>query len=136
MSYQIQLIALSEQFSVHQYDRDFKLNPCILDQVSWYTVSKTRSELSLIVPSDYCLPDPQPKKTESGWCMFQVDAQMDFGLVGILARIVSPLKEGAIPVFVVSTFDTDYVMVKQDNWNEAQAILNRQEGIAVTQETQ
>lgn len=63
--------------------------------------------------------------------MFQVDAQMDFGLVGILARIVSPLKDQKIPVFVVSTFDTDYVMVKEDKLTEAIKVLNGEPNMVV-----
>ncbi|KAG1439681.1 hypothetical protein G6F56_012212 [Rhizopus delemar] len=133
MSYSIQLKVLPDQFSVHQYDRDFKLSPAILLDAPWYTISKTSSELSLILPTLYKLPDPQPKKTEENWCMFQVDAQMDFGLVGILARIVSPLKDQGIPVFVLSTYDTDYVMVKKDKLTEAKETLNKQDGMTVTQ---
>ncbi|KAI8367281.1 ACT domain-containing protein [Blakeslea trispora] len=63
--------------------------------------------------------------------MFQVDAQMDFGLVGILARIVDPLKRNAIPVFVVSTYDTDYVMVKEDKLTQAIRALNDAADIVV-----
>jgi hypothetical protein len=126
----IQLKFLPECFSVHQYDRDFKISSNILES-PWYTISKTASELSLILPTDYQLPDPQPKKTENGWRMFQVDAQMDFGLVGILARIVAPLKDNQIPVFVVSTYDTDYVMVKDDKLTEAIKVLNDESNIVV-----
>lgn len=126
----IQLKFLPEEFSVHQYDRNFKLSPSIFD-APWYTVSKTATELSLILPSEYQLPDPQPQKTEGNWRMFQVDAQMDFGLVGILARIVTPLKDHKIPVFVVSTYDTDYVMVKDDKLTEAIKVLNLQDNIVV-----
>lgn len=126
----IQLKFLPDGFSVHQYERDFKV-PVDLLNAPWYTISKTSSELSLILPTEYKLPDPQPNKSENGWRMFQVDAQMDFGLVGILARIVSPLKDNLIPVFVVSTFDTDYVMVKEEKLTEAIKVLNSQPNIVV-----
>lgn len=125
----IQLKFLPEGFSVHQYERNYKVSPEIL-KAPWYTISKTKSELSIILPSEYKLPD-LPNKTEDGWRMFQVDAQMDFALVGILARIVSPLKDEKIPVFVVSTFDTDYVMVKEDKLTEAIKVLNDQPNIVV-----
>jgi hypothetical protein len=131
MSFTIQLKILPDPFSVHQYDRDFRLSPTVLQDAPWYTVSKTTRELSLIVPSQFTL-DAEPNKTEAGWRMFQVDAQMDFGLVGILARIVSPLKDHGIPVFVVSTFDTDYVMVKEDTLAKASEVLDGQEDISVT----
>lgn len=126
----IQLKFLPEGFSVHQYDRDQQVSPKILNS-PWYTISKTKSELSIILPSEFKLTDA-PKKTEDGWRMLQIDAQMDFGLVGILARIVSPLKDVNIPVFVVSTYDTDYVMVKEDKLTEAIKVLNDQPNIVVT----
>jgi hypothetical protein len=125
----IQLKFLPDSFSVHQYDREYKVSSTLLES-PWYTISKTASELSVILPSDYQLPDA-PRKTENGWRMFQVDAQMDFGLVGILARIVSPLKENQIPVFVVSTYDTDYIMVKDDKLTEAIKVLNDEPNIVV-----
>lgn len=131
MSFTIQLKILPDPFSVHQYDRDFRHLLEVVQDAAWYTVSKTTSELSLIVPSQFTLA-AEPNKTEAGWRMFQVDAQMDFGLVGILARIVSPLKDHGIPVFVVSTFDTDYVMVKEDTLAKASEVLQDQKDISVT----
>lgn len=127
----IQLKFLPEEFSVYQFKREYKFSTDILN-APWYTISKTKSELSIILPSEYKLPDNDvPNKTEDGWRMFQVDAQMDFGLVGILARIVSPLKDKEIPVFVVSTFDTDYIMVKENKLTEAIKELNDQPNIVV-----
>ncbi|CEP11458.1 hypothetical protein [Parasitella parasitica] len=126
----IQLKFLPDTFAVHQYDRDFQVSPSVLS-APWFTISKTAFELSLILPTEYQLPDPQPKHTEDGWRMFQVDAQMDFGLVGILARIVTPLKDHEIPVFVVSTYDTDYIMVKDDKLTEAIKVLNRESNMIV-----
>ncbi|KAI8640000.1 ACT domain-containing protein [Parasitella parasitica] len=126
----IQLRFLPDTFSVHQYDRDFQISPSVLS-APWFTISKTAFELSLILPTEYQLPDPQPKQTEDGWRMFQVDAQMDFGLVGILARIVAPLKDHEIPVFVVSTYDTDYIMVKDDRLTKAIKVLNGEPNMVV-----
>ncbi|KAL9547470.1 hypothetical protein PS6_007118 [Mucor atramentarius] len=119
----IQLKFLPDAFSVHQYDRNFQISHDVLS-APWFTISKTASELSLILPTEYQLPDPQPKQTEPGWRMFQVDAQMDFGLV-------APLKDHKIPVFVVSTYDTDYIMVKDDKLTEAIKVLNGEPNMVV-----
>lgn len=125
----IQLKFLPEGFTVYQYERHHPISPDIL-MAPWYTISKTKSELSIILPSAFKLTDP-PTKAEDGWRMLQVDAQMDFALVGILARIVSPLKDEQIPVFVVSTFDTDYIMVKEDKLTHAIKVLNDQPNMVV-----
>ncbi|KAI9475715.1 MAG: ACT domain-containing protein [Benjaminiella poitrasii] len=128
----IQLKFLPEGFSIYQYERNFKLSSSVFD-APWYTISKTTSELSVILPTEYELAatDNQPQKTEHGWRMFQVDAQMDFSLVGILARIVTPLKNHQIPVFVVSTFDTDYVMVKEEKLTAAIKVLSDEPNMIV-----
>ncbi|KAI8084329.1 ACT domain-containing protein [Gilbertella persicaria] len=131
MSHTIVLKYLPEGFSVHQYERNHKVPTEIFD-APWYTLSKTKSELSLILPTEFQLSDI-PNKSEDGWRMFQVDAQMDFGLVGILARIVAPLKDNSIPVFVVSTYDTDYVMIKQDKLEQAIQVLGEQPNMVVKQ---
>ncbi|KAG2200156.1 hypothetical protein INT47_012437 [Mucor saturninus] len=125
----IQIKFLPEGFTIYQYERHHEVSAEIL-KAPWYTISKTKSELSIILPSDYSISDPAIA-TEDGWRMFQVDAQMDFALVGILARIVSPLKDEEIPVFVVSTYDTDYIMVKEDKLTQAIKVLNEQPNIVV-----
>ena len=56
---------------------------------------------------------------------------MDFSLVGILASIIDPLRDNKIPVFVVSTFDTDYILVKEDTLEKAMGVLNRQNDIVI-----
>ncbi|KAI8887524.1 hypothetical protein K501DRAFT_330549 [Backusella circina FSU 941] len=125
----ILLRSLPDAFTVHQYERDFKMPSDILD-LPWFTISKTAHELSLILPTCHTLAAPT-KNSEDGWRALQVDAQMDFGLVGILARIVDPLRQNKIPVFVVSTYDTDYVLVKEDTLDRAIEVLNETPNISV-----
>lgn len=62
---------------------------------------------------------------EDGWRAFRVCGQLDFGLIGILAEIAGALAAAEISVFCVSTFDTDYVLVKEEKLNGAIAALER-----------
>ncbi|KAI9496640.1 ACT domain-containing protein [Zychaea mexicana] len=132
----ISLLILPDEFGIYQFDRDYRFPAEWLNELPWYTLSKTTSEVSLLCPAQ------QPatlqgsivstaNKSELGWRCFQVDAQMDFGLVGILASIVDPLRDNKIPVYVVSTFDTDYVLVKEEMLEKAMGVLNRQDGITL-----
>lgn len=52
---------------------------------------------------------------EDGWRALRVSGQLDFSLTGILASLLTPLAQAAVPVFAVSTFDTDYILLKQEN---------------------
>jgi len=84
-------------------------------------LSKTDDEISLVcianaVPIDAC-------KCDLGWSAFRIDAVLDFSLVGILASITSLLAANQIAVFAISTYNTDYVLVKSENIKNAINIL-------------
>jgi len=71
----------------------------------------TDEECSLVCPTDAA---PQENlKREDGWRAFRIEGVLDFSLIGILARISAILAERSIGIFVVSTYNTDYVLVKE-----------------------
>ena len=76
-------------------------------------VSKTDNELSIVCPT----ADVPSNATcqEDGWRAFRIVGTLDFSLVGVIAKISNLLSESRIPVFVVSTYNTDYVLVKKEN---------------------
>ena len=133
----ISLLILPDEFGLYQFDRDYRFPTEWLKELPWYTLSKTSGEVSLLCPAQYHSTTTEQslaataKKNELGWRCFQVDAQMDFSLVGILASIIDPLRDNKIPVFVVSTFDTDYILVKEDTLEKAMGVLNRQNDIVI-----
>ena len=75
--------------------------------------------------------DRQSVKTEGGWRVLKIEGVLDFGLVGILAQVVNPLREAQVPVFVISTYNTDFVLVKGNNLEHAEAKLEKA-GIVMT----
>ena len=83
-------------------------------------VTRTVSELS-IVCRDASVP---PAVTANrGWRAIAVNGTLDFALTGILAALASPLAAAGVSMFAVSTYDTDYVLVKQDTLDRAVAAL-------------
>lgn len=83
-----------------------------LEDEFWF-LSKTDEELSLV-----CLAESVPEDTlkcETGWRMLRVEGVLDFSLTGILARISGVLAEADVPIFAVSTYNTDYILVKTPN---------------------
>lgn len=72
------------------------------------------------------LPDyaaPQDQLSNAGWRALMVLGPLDFSLTGILASLAQPLAEAEISIFAISTFDTDYILIKDENLNTAAAIL-------------
>ena len=75
-------------------------------------VGKTDNELSVVCPTADLPTNAACRK--DGWRAFRIVGTLDFSLVGVIAKISSLLSESGIPVFVVSTYNTDYVLVKKE----------------------
>ena len=84
------------------------------------TISRTAEELSVVCRQDAV---PAGVRHEGGWRCLRVAGTLDFGLVGVLAALLGPLAAAGVSVFVVSTFDTDYVLVRDTQLEEATAAL-------------
>jgi hypothetical protein len=85
-----------------------------------WSATRTASELSIVLPEDAVQPG---WKVEPGWCALEVAGPLDLGLTGVLLSLTRPLAEAGVPVFAISTFDTDYVMVKDHHLDRALAAL-------------
>lgn len=88
---------------------------------TFFSISKTDDELS-IVCSEGKVPDDI--KSEKNWRAFKVIGPLDFSLTGILASLANPLAEAKISIFAISTFDTDYVLIKDDNLEKVVKVLS------------
>lgn len=84
------------------------------------SVTRTREELSIVCRAEAVA---QGVRRETGWRCFKVAGPLGFGLTGILASLAAPLAAAEIPIFALSTFDTDYVMVKAEHLDRATEVL-------------
>ena len=85
-------------------------------------VGKTDEEKSLV-----CLTEKIPNNTtvrDDHWKAFRIEGILDFSLIGILAEISSLLAENNIGIFVISTYNTDYILTKSDDFVKALEILS------------
>ena len=94
--------------------------PAWADGPGFVTVIRTGDELSIVAPAARV---PAGVRSEGPFVAFRVRGTLDFGLVGIVASLATPLAAAGIPIFVVSTFDTDYVLVVADRAGDAAAAL-------------
>ena len=87
----------------------------------FYFIGKTDEELSLV-----CRTEDTPINTierDDGWKGFRIQGVLDFSLIGILSKISGILAENKIGIFAVSTYNNDYILVKQDNFDRALEVL-------------
>lgn len=92
-------------------------------EAAYCFVGKTDQELSLV-----CLTQDVPPNTiqrEDGWKGLRFRGVLDFSLVGILSDVAAALADNAIPIFAVSTYDTDYIFVKREQYGKALDVLAR-----------
>ena len=90
----------------------------------FYFIGKTDEEISLV-----CKTVDAPDKTterDDGWKGFRIQGILDFSLIGILSKISGILAENNIGIFAVSTFNTDYILVKAENFERALSVLSEE----------
>lgn len=116
----MQIRTLSEEFALAR----LSANEAVPDWVAGrdlIAVVRTRDELSIV-----CRSDAVPAHVEDvqrGFRGLAVVGTLDFGLTGIIAGLTRPLADAGIPIFSISTFDTDYMLVRGDNLAAAKAAL-------------
>lgn len=84
-------------------------------------IGKTDEENSLV-----CITGAVPENTiqrEDGWKAFRIQGVLDFSLIGILAKIATVLADHGISIFAVSTYNTDYILLKKENEAKALEVL-------------
>ena len=115
------LLDLPETFAVSKLSADSPI-PGWATSGSLVSITRTRDELSIV-----CREEDVPDDLsccERAWRCLRVAGQIDFALVGVLASLVNPLARAGIPVFVLSTFDTDYLLIKAENFETAVKTLH------------
>ena len=106
----------------------WRLTVCKLSKIAdmdwngdFFFVGRTDEELSLV-----CKTEDTPSNTverDDGWRGFRIQGVLDFSLIGILSRLSGVLAENKIGIFAVSTYNTDYILVKEANFAKALAVL-------------
>ncbi|QTH64334.1 ACT domain-containing protein [Psychrosphaera ytuae] len=96
--------------------------PVEVTQAELFFIAKTSDELSIVCPSDI---DIDSDESESGWQTLEVLGPLGFSLTGIMSNISGVLAAANISIFAVSTFDTDYILVKDDSIEAAVKALRK-----------
>jgi len=115
------LSVLEETFSIHRLAPDASF-PEAVSECDFYSLSKTTDELSLVCPEHLAV---KSEKSNPDWKCLKVAGPLDFELTGILAGITDVLAKEKLSVFAISTFDTDYILIKKQGLTAAISALER-----------
>jgi hypothetical protein len=91
------------------------------DEATFWSLTRTPEELSLVCDQD-SVP-PSVARVEPGWRALQAEGPIPFDEAGVLASFAGPLAEAGIPLFALSTYDTDVVLVRERDLERALAVL-------------
>lgn len=128
MTTKLHLTLLPDKLGVCRLSSGSALPAWFDGECSFHSVTVTADEVSIvcrenIIPAD-CL-------AERNFRGLKVEGPLDFSLTGILASLLNPLAKSGIAVFTISTFDTDYILVKEDNLEKAITALRSVAEIAL-----
>jgi hypothetical protein len=76
----------------------------------FWSATRSDAELSIVCREDDV---PLDASAERGWCALELAGPLDFSLTGVVSALVAPLAEAEVPIFVLSTFETDYLLVRE-----------------------
>jgi hypothetical protein len=110
---------LAGPFTIHRLKPGAGI-PKSVTSSPFYSISGSGEELSIVAPEKINI---ESDKSEPGWSVLKVLGPLEFGETGILAGIASTLAAASIPIFAVSTFDTDYILVKREDLKTAKTAL-------------
>jgi len=118
---QLTLFVVDNTLAICRLDGDAALPPWATAG-PLFSITRTPEELSIV-----CCQDVVPEGTpcERGWRCLRVAGTMPFSAVGVLASLTAPLAEAGVSLFAISTFDTDYLLVKEADFDKAIAALEK-----------
>lgn len=120
----MELKIINKEFSVCKIEDLSKVN--YKDEFCF--IGKTDEELSLV-----CSTEMVPKNViecDNGWKAFRIEGILDFSLIGILSKISGIFAKNKIGIFAVSTYNTDYILVKKENFEKGLKVL-KEKGYAI-----
>ena len=113
------LFILDGEYSVHRFEH-FETIPGIISESKYFWISRTDDELSVVCESNLNL---NSSKCEPDWRAIKVIGPLDFSLIGLMSDITNILSSEKISVFTLSTYDTDYILIKKTKLEQAKDAL-------------
>ena len=116
------LILSTKKYSIYKFQKDSDLPDWIYSS-EFCSVTRTDEELSVVTAQTDQISDWSASSND--WRLFKIEGPLDFSLIGVIADISAILKEVKISIFIISTHDTDYILVKENDLNTSIASLKK-----------
>jgi uncharacterized protein len=117
----LNLTVLQDTFAICRFDKNAPI-PDWIQKEKFYSITRTSDELSIVCTETNAQTG---EKIDKGWKAFKVEGPLDFSLVGILSNLSGILTDGGVSIFVISTYDTDYILVKKENLENAADLFTK-----------
>lgn len=118
---QLQLTLLKELFGICAYESAIPI-PGWAAEAPMCSITRTKKELTIVCPQDMI---PAETDFDGNWRCFRIDGSFNLDEIGVIASVSVPLAEAGISIYVVSTYDTDYFLVKDKAIEKAVAALTK-----------
>jgi hypothetical protein len=118
---ELTLTVLGDRLAVCRLDARMDI-PAWATGSSFFSVTRTEDELSIVCPE---ADVPGDVVRERSWRALKLEGPFDLSMVGILSSVAAPLAEAGASIFAVSTFDTDYVLVREEQLDLAVDALRK-----------
>jgi len=116
---ELKLELLDDTFAIHRLGAFTRIPEEVFDE-AFFSIVKTEEELSVVCRNSLSL---NSERCHQGWSCIKVSGPLDLNATGILAKLSKVLADAHISIFSISTYDTDYILVKADKATEAVAAL-------------
>ncbi len=113
----LELFTLEKKYSVCKLQASEKIPDL---KGNFFSITKTSDEISIIIEEG---SEPVGAEVEKGWKALKVMGVLDFSLTGVLNQLTDPLAQAKISIFALSTYDTDYLLVKESSLSQVCQVL-------------
>lgn len=120
---QLTMKLLNKTYGVCRLDKEASIPKWALES-EFFSITKTEDELSVVCEMNTI---PEEMICERNWRILKIVGPLDFALIGILASISSLLADSGISIFAVSTYDTDYILIKDKDVEQGVEALLQEE---------
>jgi hypothetical protein len=116
----LELSVLPQRLAVCRLDPDEAI-PDWLAECDFWSATRTDEEMSVVVPEARV---PAAWQLARGWRCLKVRGPLEFSMTGVISSLASPLAEASISLFAISTYDSDYILVRDEDLDKARDVLS------------